>query len=342
MTIQQTTSLGGSASQIKVAKIAHGLMMMTWRDKPVPEEEAFESIKAGIDALPPGVKMFLNSGEFYARDLGTGNLELVARFFEKYPEYVDKTFLSVKGGNLPKALQMDASPENLRRSVETINSALRGTKKLDLFQCARVDRNVPVEEAMKTLKGLQEEGLFDHIGISECKADTLARAYSVVPIAAVEIEVSPWSYEDETKKVLATAEKLGVAVVAYSPLGRGFLTGAIKSVNDLAETDMRRHFTRFKEENINQNIVLVEALTAIADKKGITPAQLSIAWVSSLGQKVIPLPGSSHVKRTKENLGGGDVILTADEKAELDKLIAEYKVHGDRYFGDDNAAHLWG
>jgi len=200
MPIQQITNLGGSASHVKVAKTAHGLMMMTLRDPPVPDEEAFESIKAGIDALPPGVKMFMNSGEFYATGFGTGNLELVARFFDKYPEYADKTFLSVKGGMVMQKRAPDASPESLRRSVENINRALRGNKKLDLFECARVDRKVPVEDAMKTLKAFQEEGLFDHIGISECNADTLEKACSVAPIAAVEIEVSPWSYEDEAKK----------------------------------------------------------------------------------------------------------------------------------------------
>ncbi|KZT71736.1 Aldo/keto reductase [Daedalea quercina L-15889] len=341
MSIGNTAKLGGTASGVTVAKVAHGLMMMTWRGAgPAPDEQCFEAIKAGVDALPPGTKMLLNSGEFYANDFGTGNLELLARFFEKYPSYADKTFLSVKGG--AKGLGPDASPENLRRSVDNINKALRGTKKLDLFECARVDPNVPVEESIKTLAGLIKEGKFDHIGMSECSAASLRRGNSVYPIAAVEIEVSPWSYEEETKKVIATAQELGIAVVAYSPLGRGFLTGSIKSVDDLPENDIRRRLTRFGEEYIKHNLTLVEALKAVAVKKGCTPGQLSIAWVGSLGPNVIPLPGSSKKERTLENLAGGDVQLTEADLAEINGIIAKYEVKGDRYFGNPEAAHLWG
>ncbi|KZT71694.1 Aldo/keto reductase [Daedalea quercina L-15889] len=346
MTTRNTAKLGGTASSVTVAKVAHGLMMMTLRAAgPVPDDQCFEAIKAGIDALPPGTKMLLNSGEFYANDFGTGNLELLARFFEKYPGYADKTFLSVKGGGkgIGKGLRgPDASPDNLRRSVDNINTALRGTKKLDLFECARVDPNVSVEDSIKTLVGLIKEGKFDHIGMSECSAASLRRGNSVHPIAAVEIEVSPWSYEEETKKVIATAQELGIAVVAYSPLGRGFLTGSIKSVDDLPENDIRRRLTRFGEEYIKHNLTLVEALKAVAAKKGCTPGQLSIAWVGSLGPNVIPLPGSSKKERTLENLAGGDVELTEADLAEINSIIAKHEVKGDRYFGNPETAHLWG
>ncbi|KAI0733041.1 aldo/keto reductase [Fomitopsis betulina] len=336
-----TAKLGGTASNVTVAKVAHGLMMMTWRgSQPVPDEQCFEAIKAGIDAVPAGAKMFLNSGEFYANDLGTGNLELLARFFDKYPSYADKTFLSVKGG--ARGLSPDSSPENLRRSIDNINAALRGTKKLDLFECARVDQKIPIEEAIKTLAGLIKEGKFDHIGMSECRADTLRRAHAVHPIAAVEIEVSPWSYEEEVKKVIATSQELDIAVIAYSPLGRGFLTGTIKSVNDLPENDMRRHLTRFGEDYIKHNLKLVDELKAIATKKGCTPGQLSIAWVGSLGPKVIPLPGSSKKERTLENLAGGDVALSAADISEINEALVKHEVKGDRYFGGPEVAHLWG
>ncbi|KAH9842658.1 aldo/keto reductase [Rhodofomes roseus] len=343
MPINNTAKLGGTASDETVAKVGHGLMMMTWRGSGVvPDEQCFEAIKAGIDALPPGTKALLNSGEFYANDLGTGNLELLARFFDKHPGYADKTFLSVKGGRSAQGLGPDGSPENLRRSVDSINAALRGTKKLDLFESARVDHNVPVEESIKALAGLIKEGKFDHIGLSECSAATLRRAHAVHPIAAVEIEVSPWSYEEETKKVIAASKELGISVVAYSPLGRGFLTGAIKSVDDLPENDMRRRFTRFGEEYMKHNLALVDALQAIAAKKGCTPGQLSIAWVGSLGEHVIPLPGSSKKERTLENLAGGDVVLTEADLAEINAVLEKHEVKGDRYFGNPAAAHLWG
>ncbi|KAI0636842.1 aldo/keto reductase [Trametes polyzona] len=346
MVVVNTVKLGGTASGITVGKVAHGLMMMTWRDPstPLPDEDAFEAIKAGVDAMPPGVKMLLNSGEFYGPNCSTANLELLARFFEKYPEYADRTFLSVKGGLKEGSLVPDSSPENLRRSVDKINATLRGTKRLDLFESARVAQNVPLEDAIKTLVQLKEEGKFDHIGMSECSAASLRRANAVHPIATVEIEVSLWSYEEETKKVIATAQELGIAVVAYSPLGRGFLTGTIKSPKDLPAGDMRHHFSRFQEENFKHNMAIVDSVKAIAEKKNITPAQLSIAWVASRGAHVIPLPGSSNKKRTLENVAAGDVKLTEADLAELDEILAKHTVKGGRYRDDvdPKALHLWG
>ncbi|KZT11235.1 Aldo/keto reductase [Laetiporus sulphureus 93-53] len=192
--VHKTAMLGGTASNVKVAKVAHGLMRMTWSGTGLlPDEQCFEAIKAGVDALPPDVKMFLNSGEFYGPGESTANLELVSRFFEKYPD-----------------------PEDLRRSVDNINAALRGKKRMDLFQCARVDKNVPIENTIKTLVGLIEEGKFDHISMSECSAQSLRWAHAVHPISVVEIEISPWSYEEETKKVIATTKQLGIAVAGYS------------------------------------------------------------------------------------------------------------------------------
>ncbi|KAH7889301.1 aldo/keto reductase [Phlebopus sp. FC_14] len=336
-----TVRLGGTASDIVVGKVAHGLMMMTWRAEPVPDEQCFESIKAGVDSLPPGVKMFINGGEFYGQNFANTNLEMIARFFEKYPEYADKTFLSVKGGLKPGAPHPDSSPENLRRSVELINEKLRGTKKLDLFQSARVAKNVPIEEAIATLVELKNEGKLNHIGMSECSAATLRRGNSVHPISVVEIEISPWSYEEETRNVIATAKELGIAVAGYSPLGRGFLTGQIKRPEDLPEGDFRRSQPRFQQEAMVHNFAIVDALTVIAQKKNITSGQLSIAWVGSLGEHVMPLPGSSHVKRTLENCAGGEVTLTEAELEEIKKVIESLDVQGGRY-GTSHTPHLWG
>jgi pyridoxine 4-dehydrogenase len=178
------------------------------------------------------------AGEFYGPDLS--NIKLLARFFKKYPEYASRAFLSVKGGAKEGELAPDASPANLRRSVTAIVTALDGAKRLDLFECARVDPSVPVEDVMRTLATLRDEGLFDHIGMSECAAGTLRRACAVAQVAAVEIEVSLWSYEPETRAVIAAAEELGVAVAAYSPLGRGFLSGQIKSLDDLPRASARQ------------------------------------------------------------------------------------------------------
>ncbi|KAI0041502.1 aldo/keto reductase [Auriscalpium vulgare] len=336
----KTVKLGGT-DEI-VAKTAHGLMMMTWIPTPVPDEAAFAAIKAGIDSLPPGVKMILNSGEFYAQDRSTLNLELVARFFEKYPSYVDKAFLSVKGGINVQQLVPDSSPESLRRSVTAILTALRGTKSLDLFEPARVDRAYPIEDTVGVLQGFVKEGLFKYIGLSEVSATTVRRAAKVAPIAAVEIEVSPWSYTQETKDVISTCEELGISVVAYSPLGRGMLTGVVKPEN-LEDGDLRKRFTRFQPENWKHNVAVVDALTAVAAKKGITPAQLSIAWVAARGAHVIPLPGSSDPKRTLENIAGGSVTLSEADLAEIDAVLAQNTVKGGRSIDElESHMNLWG
>jgi len=336
-----TVALGGSAAHVRVGAIAHGLMLMTWKATPVPDDQCFESIKAGIDALPEGAVQFLNSSEFYGIKPREANLELVARFFDKYPELEHKTFLSVKGGTKADTLVPDASEENIRRSVDCINAKLRGKKKLDLFQNARVDKSVPIEDVMRTMVKLVKEGKFDHIGLSEVSADTLRRACAVAPVAAVEIEVSPWSYEEETKKVIATAKELGVAVIAYSPLGRGFLTGAVTSPSALEEGDFRRTMPRFQEEAFKRNLAIVDKLKVFADKTGVTPAQLSLAWVRSRGPHVIPLPGSSHAKRTLENAGAIAIEFTDTELTDLDALVDSLTSFGERY--PAHTAHFnWG
>lgn len=326
-----TINLGGTASNVVVGKVAHGLMSMTWKEVPESDDQCFEAIKAGIDALPPNAKMFLNGGVFYGHNGSTTNLEMISRFFEKYPEYTDRAFVSIKGGSKPGTLEPDCSPENLVREINMINKIFRGTKRLDLFQCARIDPNVPVETSIATLAKLKEEGKLDHIGMSECSAQTLRRGNEVHPISVVEIEVSPFSYEDKAREVISVAKELGISVAAYSPLGRGFLTGQIKRLEDLPEGDFRRHLPRFQEENLEHNFAIVDALTEIANKKNVSSAQLCIAWVGSLGKHVIPLPGSSRAKRTLENCGGGDVVLTEDELQQINELIEKADVRGTRY-----------
>jgi len=324
-----------------VGQIALGTMMITLTPTPVPYDQAFEAIKAAIDAMPAGVKLFINSGEFYGQGLSAGNLDLLAAFYEKYPECADKTFLSVKGGVNLANLQPDSSEENVRRSVDNINQHLRGTKKLDLFECARVDPKIPIEETIRLLRKLIEEGKFTYIGMSEASSATLRKAHAVHPIAAVEIELSPWSYEDEAKKVIATGKELGIAVIGYSPLGKGFLTGQIKSRDDLPQGDIRLHFDRFSEEGFQHNFKIVEGLTKIAERKGISAAQLSLAWVASLGDHAIPIPGSSKKSRVLENLAAGSVDLTKEESNEVNQLVEGLNVHGLRY-NQAVEASLWG
>ncbi|KAL1939742.1 hypothetical protein VTO73DRAFT_9775 [Trametes versicolor] len=337
--VNATTKLGGTASDVVVAKVAHGLMSMSWVPKPVSDEQAFEAIKAGLDTLPAGAKLILNSAQFYGPGMSTHNLEIVSRFFEKYPEYTERAFLMVKGGHSPDK-GLDNSAASLRRSVDISLAALRGKKTIDCFQPARVDKAVTIEDTVKTLAALKDEGKFAHIGLSECAAATVRRAQAVHPIAVVEIEVSPTSYEEETKKVIATCAELNIAIVGYSPLGHGLLTGNYSSTKDIDPNDVRAHLSRFQEENLRHNLVIAEAIKSLATKKGCTPAQLCIGWVGSLGDKVIPLPGSARKERNLENLAGGDVILTEEEKAEMAHILATHPVKGARY--GDNNTDLWG
>ncbi|KAG8947853.1 hypothetical protein FRC04_010211 [Tulasnella sp. 424] len=339
-----STMLGGSASNVKISKFGLGLMFLTATPNPVPDEQAFAAIKAAIDLVPADQKLFINSSEFYGFPPNfTANLELLARFFTKYPELANRTFLSVKGGTSgPTMLTFDASPENLRRSVDAINKALDGKKRLDLFECARVDRNIPIEQTMETLKGLVKEGKFDHIGVSEISAESLKKAAAVAPIAAVEIEVSPWSYEEETKKVIATCADLKIPIAAYSPLGGGFLTGQLKK-EDLPSGDIRPLHARFQDEALAHNQQVVDALTAVADKKGLTTAQLSLAWVSSLGPHIVPIPGSSKVHRIQENFAGCNARLSDEDVESIQAAVEAIGVKGERYFdGSGGVEHRWG
>ncbi|KAI0740687.1 aldo/keto reductase [Earliella scabrosa] len=332
----KTPTLGGTASHIVVAKVAHGLMTMTCV---VPDEQAFDAIKSGVDALPSGVKMILNSAEFYGKGWSVGNLEMLSQFYEKYPDYAEKTFLSVKV----------TTKENIRRSVDRCIAALRGTKKIDMFQPARIAKGTNVEEMIHIFVQLLlvQEGKFDHLGLSECSAHSLRGAHAIHPISCVEIEISPMSYEEETKKVIAAAKELNVAVAGYScpkPLGHGLTTGSIQSVADLANSPFNA-WTRFQEETWQYNRRLVDGLVSMASKKGCTPAQLSIAWVASLGEKVIPLPGSSRQERTLENLFGADVELSPADLEEIAQIMATNPVRGDRYLGDETpevSGNLWG
>ncbi|KAG8929812.1 hypothetical protein FRC01_003735 [Tulasnella sp. 417] len=313
----EPTSLGGTASSITINKVAMGLMMLTWTATPVPDEQAFEAIKAAIDHIPKDRKLLLNSGEFYGGPKHfTANLELLSRFF--------------------------ANPANLRRSVDAVLKALDGKKRLDLFECARIDPKIPVETIMESLKALQAEGKFDHIGISEVSAETLKKASSVAEIAAVEIEVSPWSYEEETRKVIATAADLNIPVIAYAPLGRGFLTGQITK-ETLPESDLRRGLARFQDAAMEANQKIVDSLGVIAQNKGISNAELSIAFVSNLGPHVVPLPGSSKAHRVRQNLDAGNIKLTEKEMKSITDVLASMEVTGGRYFGMSKEQELlWG
>ncbi|KAL5641116.1 hypothetical protein ACGC1H_001561 [Rhizoctonia solani] len=335
----QTTTISG----VPIVKIGHGLMSMTCVPEPPSDEQCFESIIAGINSAPPGVKVFLNAGEFYGTASNiNANLDLLNRFFTKYPQYAERTFLSVKGAVIVSehGFAWDSSPEGLERSISNIIEKLGPNKKVDLFEPARVDPKVPIEETMAVLGKYVESGKIGSIGLSECSAATLERASKVGKVAAVEIEVSFWSYEEETRKVISKAAEIGAVVAAYSPLGQGVLTGNLNPTQ-LHKDDYRNHFPRFQEEAFKNNMKLVDALKIIAEKKNITPAQLCLAWVSSLAPHVVPIPSSTRATRTLENLSAASVELSDQDHEEIKRAMELNPVSGDRY-AKEVMKSVWG
>jgi aryl-alcohol dehydrogenase-like predicted oxidoreductase len=205
-----------------------------------------------------------------------------------------------------------------------------GIDAIDLYYQHRVDPSTPIEETVGAMAELVQQGKVRHLGLSECSPSTLRRAYEVHPIAAVQTEYSLWSREPEDE-MLATCEELGVTFVAYSPLGRGFLTGAIKSVEDLAPDDYRRSSPRFSGENFAKNLELVTKVQELAETRGITPAQLALAWVLAQSKRTVTIPGTRSIQRLDENAGAAAVSLSADELAQIDAAFPKDAAAGTRY-----------
>jgi len=232
---------------------------------------------------------------------------------------------------MPGTFTPTGDKAGLTRSIEECLKILDGTKKIDIFECGRKDPNVPIEETVGCLAEFVKAGKIGGIGLSEVAATTIRRAAAVHLIAAVEVEFSMFSTDIQTNGVAATCNELGIPIVAYSPLGRGFLTGHIKSFEDV--TDFQKMGPRFHEENFHKNMELVETIKQVAEKKGCTPAQLAIGWVKAHSATsghpvIIPLPGATTVHRVQENMK--DVELTDDEIEEIRGILAAIPVQGPR------------
>jgi len=244
-----------------------------------------------------------------------------------------EVILATKFGNERSAdgtRRVNGRPEYVKAACDASLSRL-GVEYIDLYYQHRVDRNVPVEETWGALKELVEAGKVRHLGISEASVETIRRANAVYPVTAVQSEWSLWTRDVESNGVLEVVRELGIGFVPYSPLGRGFLTGAIKSLDDLASDDVRRNHPRFKKENFAQNFEIVDAVKKIAIKKGITPAQLALAWVLAHGNDIVPIPGTRKVSRLEENLASLDVELSADDLQQLNEAAPIGATAGDRY-----------
>ena len=241
--------------------------------------------------------------------------------------------INIKGALGPD-LVPDSSEGNIRQSIDNCLNTLAGKKSIDVFECARVDPNHNIEDTIKVLAGLVKEGKIGAIGLSEVKADTIYRAQKVHPIASVEVEVSLWAMDIFSNGVAKACAELDIPILAYSPLGRGMLTGKFKSPEDLPQGDWRRYLPRFMPGAFEKNIELVNAVGAIADKKGCTRAQLAIAWLKSLSGKdgnpiIIPIPGTGSETTLLENMT--DIHLSPEEHSEIRSILAEHTVVGGRY-----------
>jgi aryl-alcohol dehydrogenase-like predicted oxidoreductase len=229
----------------------------------------------------------------------------------------------------PSDRATDGSPKNVRSACEGSLERL-GVDHIDLFYQHRVDPDVPIEETVGAMAELVSAGKVRYLGLSEASAETIRRAHATHPLTAVQTEYSLWT-RDLEDDILPTLRELGIGLVAYSPLGRGFLTGQIRSLDDLPEDDWRRTNPRFQEDTLRENVRLADRVVELAESKGVTPAQLALAWVLAKGDDIVPIPGTKSPGRLEENAAAVDVELSADELRELDEAVLRDSVRGDRY-----------
>jgi len=285
-----------------------------------------ESIATIHRALDLGIT-FLDTADMYGPFT---NEELVGRALRgRRDGVVLATKFGIVRGDDPRDRGLCGRPDYVRSACEGSLRRL-GVDAIDLYYQHRVDPEVPIEESVGAMAELVTEGKVRHLGLSEAGPVTLRRAAAVHPIAAVQTEYSLWSRDPEDE-VLATCRELGIGFVAYSPLGRGFLTGRIRRFEDLDADDYRRHSPRFQGENFARNLALVERIEALAAEKGCTPSQLALAWVLARGPDIVPIPGTRRRTHLEENVAALEVSLSAEELAEIDRIAPQGAAAGSRY-----------
>ncbi len=317
----QTRHLG--PDRLAVAALGLGCMGMSEFYGTGDEQESIEVIHAALDA---GCT-FLDTADMYGPFT---NEKLVGRAVAGRR---DDVVLATKFGNERRPdgsrVGVNGRPEYVRRACEASLQRL-GVDVIDLYYQHRVDPSVPIEETVGAMAELVRAGKVRHLGMSEAAPATLRRAVAVHPITALQTEYSLWSRDPEDA-VLPTCRELGVGFVAYSPLGRGFLTGQIRSPQDIGDGDFRRHNPRFQGENFHRNLDVVAKVEEIAREKHCTPGQLAIAWLLAQGEDVVPIPGTKRLKYLRENLAAADVTRTADDLTRIDEVAPKGATAGDRY-----------
>lgn len=309
---------------LEVSAIGLGCMGMSAFYGGRDEGKAIDTVHYALDN---GVN-FLDTADMYGP---WTNEELVGKAIKGRR---DQVILATKFGNEvddngQRTGKVNGKPDYIRQAVEGSLKRL-GIDYIDLYYQHRVDPDTPIEETIQTLSDLVKEGKIRHIGMSEAAPDTIRRAAKVHPVTALQTEYSLWSRDPEDE-ILDTVRELGIGFVAYSPLGRGFLTGKIKSPDDLEEDDFRRNNPRFTGENFQKNLDVVEKVKEIAAEKGATAGQLALAWVLAQGDDIVPIPGTKHVEYLKENIAAVDIELTQEDLDRLEEVAPKGAFAGERY-----------
>jgi aryl-alcohol dehydrogenase-like predicted oxidoreductase len=320
----QTRQLGRGGPQ--VSAIGLGCMGISFSyGTPLPKEDAIALIRGGVER---GVTLF-DTAEVYGPFT---NEEVVG---EALAPFRDKVVIATKFGFDidPETRQnrgITSRPERIRQAAEGSLRRL-GIETIDLLYQHRVDPDVPIEDVAGAVRDLIAQGKVRHFGMSEPGVRTLRRAHAVQPVAAVQNEYSLWWRAPETNGILAACDELGIGFVPYSPLGRGFLTGAIDKDTPLADGDFRKTSPRFSPDAIDKNRAFVDLLARVAGEKGATPAQIALAWLLAQRPYIVPIPGTTKLRRLEENIAAADVQLSADDLREIDQAASHIQAAGDRY-----------
>jgi aryl-alcohol dehydrogenase-like predicted oxidoreductase len=308
---------------LEVSAIGLGCMGMSEFYGAHDEQEALETIHRALDL---GVT-FLDTADMYGPFT---NEKLVARAISGRRDEVQLAtkFGNVRGEN-GEWLGIRGDADYVRQACEASLARL-GVDHIDLYYQHRVDRSTEIEETVGTMAELVEAGKVRHIGLSEASPETIRRAHAVHPVTALQTEYSLWTRDPEDG-IFPTVRELGIGFVAYSPLGRGFLSGRVTSPDDLDPDDFRRRNPRFQGENFDRNLELVERVREIAEEKGVTPAQLALAWVLRQGDDIVPIPGTKRVRYLEENARAADIDLSDDDLARIEEAFPKGATSGERY-----------
>ena len=317
----QKRKLGNQGLQ--VSAIGLGCMGMSFSYYPFPEKE--DAINLIRKAVEQGVNFF-DTAEVYGPYV---NEELVGEALEPYK---DKVIIATKFGfNIQdgKSIGVNSKPEQIRKAVEGSLNRLR-VDVIDLLYQHRVDPNVPIEDVAGTVKDLIKEGKVKYFGLSEAGAQTIRRAHAIQPVSALQSEYSLWTRQHE-KEIIPTIEELGIGLVAYSPLGKGFLTGKIDANTKFQQGDFRNTLPRFTEDARKSNQALLDLIDEYAKAKNATPAQIALAWVLAQKPWIVPIPGTTKLHRLKENIGAATIEFTTEELKQIEEVSSHIKIEGGRY-----------